>query len=304
MASAQHFLTLIDETRDSIGRLLDRAAGFKQAHKENQSTGGCERKTIGLYFEKASLRTRVSFEVAIRRLGGSSIFETCAIGVREPERDFAKVCSRYLDALVLRTFRHETVEKVAENSEIPVVNALTDRYHPCQALGDLLTIRETLGDLQGLKVTFIGDGNNVSRSLAIGCVYMGAQFSLAAPREYQFSEDFLARSGLSTQIEMTDDPREAATGADVVYTDVWTSMGKEAEAEKRRQAFASFQVDRSLLALAKSTAIVMHCLPAVRGEEVTADVLDGPQSVIYDQAENRLHVQQAILERLLVTGSR
>ncbi len=300
MTAPNHFLTLADESRESILALLDQAKLYKEGRSKGaRFTQECDGQVIGLYFEKASLRTRISFEVAIRRLGGSSIFETTKIGEREPENDFAAVASRYLDALVLRTFKHETIEAVAEHASVPVINALSNTFHPCQGLGDLLTIQEHTGGLEGVRVAFVGDGNNVARSLAIGCAKTGARFVLAAPQQYWFPDDFVEAYGLEGSIEITADPAAAVEGARVIYTDVWTSMGQEAQADLRRRAFRPFQVDAELVAKADPSAVIMHCLPAVRGEEATAEVLDGPQSVIYDQAENRMHVQQAVLKRLL-----
>jgi ornithine carbamoyltransferase len=299
MAVPHHFLALSAESPASVRALLAQAAAYKNGHASGRRYTDCAGKVIGLFFEKASLRTRISFEVAIQRLGGAAIFQAGKIADREPEKDFAGVLSRYVDALVLRTYRHKTIVDVAKVATVPVINALSDACHPCQALGDLLTIQERFGRLDRIRVAFIGDGNNVARSLAVGCSRVGASFALASPRAYQFEKNFIRSVGLGQRFEMTEDPARAAASADVIYTDVWVSMGQEKEAAARRKVFRPYQVDARLLTKAKKSAIVMHCMPAIRGEEVTAGVLDGPQSVIYDQAENRLHAQQAVLKRLL-----
>ncbi|MBM3166161.1 MAG: ornithine carbamoyltransferase, partial [Chloroflexi bacterium] len=259
-----------------------------------------------LLFEKPSLRTRVSFEVGIRQLGGSCLYlspEEVGLGKREPVADIARVLSRYVDGIIARTFAHGTLQALARYSTVPVVNALSDLEHPCQALADVLTIREKKGKLKGLALAYIGDGNNVAHSLLLAAALSGLNFRIASPEGYEVSKDvletakkFTANSG--SQIVLTKHPVEAVKDADVVYTDVWTSMGQEAEAERRRKDFAGYQVDSKLLSLAKKDVIFMHPMPAHHGEEVAQGVLDGPHSVAFDQAENRLHLQKALLAEM------
>ena len=264
-------------------------------------------KTLAIMFEKPSLRTRVSFELAMRQLGGEAIYLSPAevgLGQREAVSDVAKVLSRYVDAVAARTFSHQDLESLAQHSSVPVINALSDWEHPCQALADLLTIYEKKGDLSGLTLAFVGDGNNVARSLMLAASLTGMNFKMAVPASYAVEEKVLslAKSQASSsggQISITEDPRQAVSGADIVYTDVWASMVQESEAEARHQAFAGYQVNNELLSLAKEDAIFMHDLPAHRGEEVTDEVIDGPRSVVFDQAENRLHMQKALLAGIL-----
>jgi len=274
--------------------LLDLASRQKadpNTYRHSQILSG---KVVGLFFEKASLRTRLSFEVAAMQLGGTSLYvgpEAGRIGERESIKDLAKVASRYLDFFVLRTYKHETVTELAKHSNKPVINGLSELHHPCQALGDILTIREKFGRLDGVKVAFIGDCNNVCRSLAHALPKVGARLAIASPHGYGFTPAFIKSAGAT----LTTDPVEAITDADVIYTDVWTSMGQENEAAKRRAIFQPYQINSELLVKAPPKSIVMHCLPAHRGDEITDAVMDGPQSVVYDQAENRLHVQRALL---------
>ncbi len=264
-------------------------------------------KTLAIMFEKPSLRTRVSFELAMRQLGGETVYLSPAeVGLdkREPASDVARVLSRYVDAIVARTFSHQTLEVLATYSSVPVINALSDWEHPCQALADLLTIYEKKGELQGLTLAFVGDGNNVARSLMLAASLTGMNFRIATPPAYAIEDDIfnLAQSnaiGSGGEIFCTEEPRLAVGGADVVYTDVWTSMGQETEAEARRQVFAAYQVDGELLSLAREDAILMHPLPAHHGEEVAEGILDTPKSVVFDQAENRLHMQKALLAGIL-----
>jgi len=265
------------------------------------------RKILALVFEKPSLRTRVSFEVAMRELGGETIYLSPAevgLGAREAVSDVAKVLSRYVDAIAARTFSHQTLAILASYSSVPVINALSDLEHPCQALADLLTIYEKKGELQGLTLAFVGDGNNVAHSLLLAASLTGMNFRIASPAGYavqagvlRLAQDYAMDSG--AEIFCTGEPHLAVKGADVVYTDVWTSMGQEAEVEQRRQVFADYQVNRGLLSLAKEDAIFMHPLPAHHGEEVTEDILDSRQSVVFDQAENRMHLQKALLAEIL-----
>ncbi|MFC2007860.1 ornithine carbamoyltransferase [Chloroflexota bacterium] len=264
-------------------------------------------KVMVLLFEKPSLRTRISFEVAMRQLGGSTIYLSPAevgLGEREPVADVARVLSRYADVIVARTFSHQTIEELARHSDVPVINALSDLEHPCQALADLLTIYEEKKRLEGLNLAYIGDGNNVAHSLMLAASLTGINFRIASPHSYTIQESILnlaqnyaADSG--AEILCTEDPRLAVDGADIIYTDVWTSMGQETEAETRRRIFTGYQVDSVLMSLAREDTIMMHPLPAHRGEEVTGDILDGPQSVVLDQAENRMHIQKTLLARML-----
>lgn len=266
-----------------------------------------DRKVLALIFEKPSLRTRVSFEVAMRQLGGHTIYLSPAevgLGKRESIPDVARVLSRYVDVIAARTFSHQTVQTLAEYSSAPVINALSDIEHPCQALGDLLTIYEKKGELAGLTVAYVGDGNNVAHSLLLASSLTGINFRIASPTGYNIQESILAlaqENAVDTggEIFCTESPEQAVKGADVVYTDVWTSMGQEAETEQRRQVFTSYQVNDKLLSLAKEDVIFMHPLPAHHGEEVTTDVLNSPQSVVFDQAENRMHLQKTLLATIL-----
>jgi ornithine carbamoyltransferase len=265
-------------------------------------------KQYVMMFEKPSLRTRVTFEAGINSLGGHALFMECPGGIesRESAADVARNLERWVQGVILRTFKHSTVTAMADNTKIPVINALTDREHPCQALADYYTLLEKFGDLKGLKLAFVGDGNNVAHSLMLMAANLGGRFALATPKGYEPKKDMVqaakkiaARTGAS--IEITDDPQAAVSGADAVYTDVWASMGQESEAGQRDNIFRPFQVNQALMSLAAPHAVFMHCLPAHRGHEVTDEVLDSPQSVVYDEAENRLHVQNAIL--VLLAGS-
>ncbi len=302
----RHFLDLFDLSPDTARELLRRALELKRAEAKDQRRPHLAGRTLGLVFEKPSLRTRVSFEAAIAQLGGSTIFlrdKDVGMGVRESIADFARVISQYVDALAVRTFAHATIEELARHATIPVINALSDSAHPCQALADLMTIQETLGRLDGIKLVFVGDGNNVARSLALASALLGLEFVLAAPSGYAFPVEFRARFERAfpkIPLVVEHDPGMAMAGADVVYTDVWTSMGQEHEAEQRRASFLPFQVNDALLAGAGPDAIFLHCLPARRGEEVTAEVLDGPRSHVIPQAANRLHFQKALLLWLLL----
>ena len=301
----EHFLTIADLTGQEVRDLIDRAAQMKKAQLSGRRELPLQGRSLALLFEKPSLRTRVSFEAAMAQLGGTNIFiqsREIGLGTRESVTDFARVISQYVDVLVARVFDHQLVVELAEHATIPIVNGLSDLAHPCQVLGDLLTIHELCGQIEGRKIAFVGDGNNVARSLATGSVMLGAKFLLAAPSGYEFQEDFLRRtqqlSGTGS-IETTNDPNAAVDGADVVYTDVWASMGQESEREGRRSVFAGYQVNAELLRHAPATVKVMHCLPAHRGEEITDEVIDGPNSVVIQQAANRLHAQMGLLVGLL-----
>ncbi|MDP2918846.1 MAG: ornithine carbamoyltransferase [Dehalococcoidia bacterium] len=298
----KHLLSISDFTPDEVESLLDDAARLK----------GCwlttlKNKTLAILFEKPSLRTRVSFEMAMRQLGGQTIYLSPAevgLGQRESVADVARVLGRMVDAIACRTFAQKNLEELAEYSGIPVINALSDYEHPCQALGDLLTIREKKGKLKGLTLAFIGDGNNVAHSLMLACAMTGINFRIASPKGYMVQKDVLLKARryaktTGAELVCNTGPVEAVQDADIVYTDTWTSMGQEAQAEVRRRVFAGYQVNNELLKKAKRDVIVMHPLPAHHGEEVAEGLLDGPRSVVFDQAENRLHAQKALLARLL-----
>lgn len=305
MPATRHVLELFDLTAEEIEHLLERAARLKKAHRRRADKPLLRRRVVGLIFEKPSLRTRVSFQAAVAQLGGTSLFlsgNEVGLGVRESVADFARTLANYVDAVVLRVFQHQTVVDFAAASSVPVINGLSDYSHPCQALGDLLTMRESFKDWKKRTVAFIGDGNNVARSLAIGCGMLGIRFILAAPEGYGFDEPFLEeyhRRIPKGKLEQTHDPKAAAAAGDFIYTDVWASMGQEAESEQRREHFASFQVNGELFALAPPDAKFMHCLPAHRGEEVTDEVVDGDRSIVFEQAGNRMHAQKALLAWLL-----
>ena len=293
----QHFLTILDLSPEEANRLLDRAAAMKAANYRSTLLDG---KTCILVFEKASTRTRVSFEVAVRHLGGWPIFMTqndSQLGRDEPIRDTARVLSRYADCLIVRTFGHDKLEELVAHGSIPVVNALSDAYHPCQIMADLLTMQEHSGRLDGLTVAFVGDGNNIAHSLINAAARFPIRVVVAAPKGYEPLPAVVENARrLGADVAVVNDPAEAAAGANYLYTDVWASMGQEAERDKRAKAFAGFQINDALLAKAAPGAKVLHCLPAHRGEEITDSVMEGQASIVWDEAENRLHVQKAILE--------
>jgi ornithine carbamoyltransferase len=300
----RHFLDSLDLSAAEWNALLQETARLKRLETSQARPVPLAGRVLGLVFEKPSLRTRVSFQAAIASLGGSSVFMSgpeVGLGTRETVPDFARVTSQYVDGVVLRTFRHSTVEEFARYSQCPVINGLSDYYHPCQALADLFTMQELFGKIEGRKLAFIGDGNNVARSLVIGCARLGVKFVLASPKAHGFDAAFLeaARKLPGLQMECGHDPRKAVQDADVIYTDVWTSMGQEDEHASRVDAFRAFQVNDELLKLAPAHARVLHCLPAHRGEEITNDVLESERSVVFQQAGNRLHTQKALLEWLL-----
>jgi ornithine carbamoyltransferase len=302
----RHFLDLFDLTEDEIRHLLQETARLKALHARGKRRQTLAGRLLGLIFEKPSLRTRASFQAAMAQLGGTSIFmagDEVGLGSRESVPDVARVMSQYVDAMVLRTFRHETVEIFSKHAACPVINGLSDVSHPCQALADLFTMQEVFGNLAGKTLVFVGDGNNVARSLAVCCGKLGVRFILAAPDGYGFQESFLQtyRQRVATGDTLQNgDMAHAVRSADIIYTDVWTSMGQEAEREQRLHRFAGYQVNGKLLALAPAHARVMHCLPAHRDEEITSDVLDGDRSIVFQQAGNRMHAQKALLEWLLV----
>jgi ornithine carbamoyltransferase len=301
----KHFLNLFGPTADEIQHLLTEACRLKASKARGVPSRSLAGKVVALIFEKPSLRTRVSFEAAVAQLGGASLFlpgNEVGLGWRETHADFARTMSRFADAMVLRVYKQETVAKMAEHGTVPVINGLSDRSHPCQGLADLLTIQEAFGAIAGKTVAFVGDGNNVARSLATGCGKLGANFLLACPPGYEFDEQFKVEYEKAIGAPPpapVHDPAKAVKKADVIYTDVWTSMGQEAEREERLRRFAPYQVNAALLKKAPKHAKVLHCLPAHRGEEITDEVIDGPQSAVFDQAENRLHAQKAVLEWLL-----
>ena len=296
-------ISISDLSVDDIFSLVSDAIDMKVKGRLSLLDG----KTLALLFEKPSLRTRVSFEVAMRQLGGQVIYLSPAevgLGERESVADVAQVLSRYVDAIVARTFSHQTLEILGSYSDVPVINALSDLEHPCQALADLLTIYEKKGELAGLTLAFVGDGNNVAHSLLLAASLTGMNFRIASPAGYAVEEGILFRSrecatASGAEILCTEEPPLAVSGADIVYTDVWMSMGQEAEAQERRTVFANYQVNVELMSLAKEDAILMHDLPAHRGEEVAGDILDGPQSVVFDQAENKMYLLKALLAQVL-----
>ena len=296
------FLSVADLTSDEVGRMVQDAARLKNG----QSARPLDGKTVVLLFEKPSLRTRVSFEVGVRQLGGDCIYlsgDDVGLGVREPVADVARVLDRWVDAIVARVFSHSSLEMLAKHTSVPVVNALSDLEHPCQALGDLLTVQEQKQTLRGLRVAFVGDGNNVASSLALACASVGADLVHASPRDYQIPttawEEAMQRASLNgSRVAWVELPQQAVRDADVVYTDVWASMGQESERAERLKAFADYQVNEELMAYAKPDAVFLHDMPAHEGEEVSKGMLDHPQSVVFDQAENRLHAQKAVLAGL------
>jgi ornithine carbamoyltransferase len=296
-------ISIADLSLPELDRVLDTAMALKDSGRQPILAG----KTLALVFEKPSLRTRVSFHVAMRQLGGDCIYLSppeVGLGQRETPADVARVLSRYVDCIAARTFSTQTVIDLAQYADIPVINALSDSEHPCQALADLLTVREKKGGLRGVTLGYIGDGNNVAASLSLAGGLTGMHVRVSSPAGYEVPQPILERAqalaaATGGSVQLVGEPAEAADGADVVYTDVWASMGQEQEAGVRREDFAGFTVDAGVMARARPDAIFMHDLPAHRGEEVTADVIDGPQSVVFDQAENRMHAQKAVLALLL-----
>jgi ornithine carbamoyltransferase len=300
----RNLITLADLSSAEIERVFAISEDLKSKHAQGLREALLPGRVIALLFEKPSLRTRVSFEAGISHLGGSSLFlgEEVGWGSRETIADFARVLSTYVDAIVVRAKVHQKLLELAEHSTCTVINGLTDYQHPCQALADLFTLKELIGPLKAKSLVYVGDGNNVARSLAIGCGRLGMRFVLAAPKQYQFDADFaslLKREVPNLEMTVTADPKKAVKKAAAIYTDVWTSMGQESESAVRREALADYQVNEELLAHAPESVYFMHCLPAHRGEEVTDGVIDGEASVVVQQAANRLHVQKGILAWLL-----
>ncbi len=302
----RHFTAIAECSSEELNHVLDVAARLKQEMKTRGLNDPIlERKTLAMIFEKPSLRTRVSFAVAMTQLGGDGLLlrdEEVGLGTREPVEDVARVLSSMCDGIMARTFEHEKVTGLAKWASVPVINGLTDYSHPCQAMADLMTLRERFGDLTGRTLAFIGDGNNVARSLSIACGKFGVRFILASPPGYALPGEDVDR--IMAQVpemdfQVTSDPLEAVREADAIYTDTWVSMGQEAEKARRMKDFNGFQIDAQVLAVAPAHAVVLHCLPAYRGLEISADVMEGPQSLVFPQAENRLHFQKGLLAVLL-----
>jgi len=300
-------MTLFDLTEAEIKQVFDLAASLKQAYLKGTRQDRFSGRVMALLFEKPSLRTRVSFEAGFAHLGGTSMYLGSDVGWghRESVADFSRVLSQYVDVIVCRGKDHERVEQLARYASCPVINGLTDQFHPCQALSDLFTMQERFSRLEGLKLTFVGDANNVARSLAIASARRHVRFAIAAPPQYQFDAVFLQRMEETFpdfHMQITTDPAEAVRGADAVYTDVWTSMGQEHEQQERAVALAPFQINAELMALAPKHAVLMHCLPAHRGEEVTDEAIDSSQSIVVEQAANRMHLQKGLVAWLLAAA--
>lgn len=305
MKQKRDLLAVSDLTASEIRKLFAQARRMKRRRKATSALSG---KVLGLLFEKPSVRTRVSFEVGMAQLGGSALYlgpVECGGGKREAAGDMGQVLSRYLDGIVARTFCHEQAELLAKSAAIPVINGLSDYHHPCQALADLFTMEEKLESPRGATMAYVGDGNNVCHSLLEACALLGVSIRVATPKKYEPCEEIVRWAQTQARhsggkVLTTHDPEEAVRGAHVVYTDVWASMGQEKESGRRSRIFRDFQVNRSLMRRALPGALFMHCLPAHRGQEVTDEVIDSPQSIVYDQAENRLHLQKALLVKLLL----
>jgi ornithine carbamoyltransferase len=298
----KHLLKLGDLTAEQIMSILNLADQLKYEQKHGIAHPILAGKTLGLIFQKASTRTRVSFEVGMYQLGGHALFlssRDLQIGRGEPVQDTARVLSRYVDGIMIRTFAQQEVEDLAQYGSIPIINGLTDYAHPCQVLADLMTIRERKGSLKGLKLCFIGDGNNMANSLIVGCIKVGMSVAIACPAAYQPDAAIIAWAKESGRFEIGEDIAALAKDADVIYTDVWASMGDEGETEQRKLAFSGYQVNADVMAIAKQDAMVQHCLPAHRGEEITKEVLEAHADEIFEEAENRLHAQKAVLVKLM-----
>ena len=298
----KHLLKLADLTSKEIIDLLNMADQLKFEKKNGIDHPHLKGKTLGMIFTKASTRTRVSFEVGMYQLGGNALFlsgNDMQIGRGEPAEDTARVLSKYLDGIMIRTYAQSEVEKLAAFGTIPVINGLTDYCHPCQVLADLMTIREFKGSFKGKKLCFVGDGNNMANSLIVGCIKVGMNIAIACPKGYEPDAELIKWGYESGKLQITDDVRKAAEGADVLYTDVWASMGQEAEAKARRAAFKGFCIDSELMKAANPGAMVLHCLPAHRGEEITAEVLEAHAKEIFEEAENRMHAQKAVMVTLM-----
>jgi ornithine carbamoyltransferase len=299
------FLSIDRCTTDELIELLELSAELKKLYKKGERDLCLEGKTLAMLFEKPSLRTRISFQVAMTDLGGESIYvkpeDIGGIGKREPVKDIARVLSRYVQGIMARTFEHSTVVELAQFAEVPVINALTDWSHPCQAMADCLTIQEHVGKLKGVKIAYIGDGNNVARSLAFAAAKLGMKLSMAPPKGYELDAESIAKANscAANAVMQTNNPIAAVAGAQVVYTDTWVSMGQEQQKQQRIKDFEGFQVNLQLLKSAPADVKIMHCLPAYRGYEITDEVIESPNSIIFDQSENRLHFQRALLKKLM-----
>jgi ornithine carbamoyltransferase len=301
----KHFLSIIDCPKDLIKELLRVSARLKSLYSVGGEDLCLKGKTLAMLFEKPSLRTRMSFQVAMANLGGTAIYvkpeDIGGIGKREPIKDISRVMSRYVHGIMARTFEHSTVTELAKYATVPVINALTDFSHPCQAMADVLTIKEHCQDIEGTTIAFIGDGNNVARSLAFACAKLGMKMVVASPAGYELDAETIEKANqLSADcVRQTNDPGTAVLDADIIYTDTWVSMGQEDEKQKRQADFAGFQVNAELVKSAPANVKIMHCLPAYRGLEITDEVVESPNSIIFDQSENRLHFQRALLKKLL-----
>ncbi len=306
----ENFISLAELSAEGIYEIFDLAAELKEEWRRGGNRPLLAGKTLGMIFQKPSLRTRVSFEVGMRHLGGEALYlspQEIKLGERESVADVARVLSRYVDGIMARVFAHSDVEELATQASVPVINGLSDFGHPCQALSDLFTIREERGALGGLRLAYVGDGNNVAHSLLFGASLVGMEIWVATPPGYEPQEEVVAKAKgfaqrMGSQVVLTHDPQEAVRGADMIHTDAWASMGQEEGREERLKVFPPYQVNAQLVAKARKSPLVMHCLPAHRGEEITDEVIDGPYSIVYTQAENRLHLQKAVL-LLLMGGS-
>ena len=306
----ENLISLAQLSAEEIYEILDLAAELKEEWRKEGNRPLLAGKTLGMIFQKPSLRTRVSFEVGMRHLGGEALYlspQEIKLGERESVADVARVLSRYVDGIMARVFAHSDVQELAAQASVPVINGLSDFSHPCQALSDLFTIKEERGTLRGLRLAYVGDGNNVAHSLLLGASLVGMDIWVATPPGYEPQDEVVAKAKgfaqrMGSQVVLTHDPQEAVRGADMIYTDIWASMGQEEEREERLKVFPPYQVNAQLVAKAGRSPLVMHCLPAHRGEEITDEVIDGPYSIVYTQAENRLHLQKAIL-LLLMGGS-
>ncbi|MCL2888654.1 MAG: ornithine carbamoyltransferase [Elusimicrobia bacterium] len=307
MMKGKDLITIHDLSFGKVALILETAKKLKQMQKTGKPHRLLEGKTLAMIFHKASTRTRVSFEVGIAQLGGQALFldnVSTQMGRGEPLKDTARVLSRYVDGIMIRTFNQSDVQELADYASVPVINGLTDAAHPCQALADIFTAQENFGNLKGRKLVYVGDGNNVAHSLMFVCAKVGMDITLSCPKGYEVNQAMLklAEADIKesgSKIILESDPLKAAQNADVLYTDVWASMGQEAETAKRKKDLAAYQINERLLKAASKDAVVMHCLPAHRGEEITEDIMEGPQSVIFDEAENRLHVQKAVMALLM-----
>ena len=297
-----HLLKMLDLSKEEIIDILNLADQLKYENKNGIEHKVLKGKTLGMIFQKSSTRTRVSFETGMYQLGGQALFlsnRDLQIGRGEPVQDTARVLSRYLDGIMIRTFEQKEVEDLAKYGSIPIINGLTDFCHPCQVLADLMTIREFKGQFEGLKMCYIGDGNNMANSLIVGGLKVGMSVSIACPKDYRPPKEILDFAAKYDNFEITDSPAQAAKNADVLYTDVWASMGQEGEAEKRKKAFTGYQINDEIMSVANADAMVLHCLPAHREEEITAKVFEEHANEIFEEAENRLHAQKAVMVKLM-----